>query len=431
MPTNKSISPNTDRQRAAAVIRKHLESASYPNRSLDELPDRTGLEMELIYGVVRQRRLLRWLLRQLSRRNPASNIEAIGLIGLYQLIFLEGCPEYAAVNETVATARALGGAKGASYINAILRRYLREKDALTKKMQQQGVALQLSHPDLLFERWVEHFGIEQTTALCKWNNLAAEVAIKICPQRATLADLRIALTQAGIAFRPHPFAPESFIILEKGGKTAEIPGYSEGAFTIQDPATSVAVEMLDPKPGEIILDACAAPGGKTMLIAEKMNGQGLLVAMDLYRARLSRVEGNAQRLGWNFIKIGEGDARTGVPPELMPDNVLFDRILLDVPCSNTGVIRRRPDVRWHFSEPRLKQLTTIQRDILSRQSTYLKPGGRLVYSTCSLEHEENEELVKSWLAENQNFKLVATRFLFPPETQTDGAYVAVLEKIPH
>jgi 16S rRNA (cytosine967-C5)-methyltransferase len=223
-----------------------------------------------------------------------------------------------------------------------------------------------------------------------------------------------------IAGEPHPFAPDRFLILPRGVSVTGLPGFDEGWFYVQDPSTSVAPSLLNPRPGETVPDACAAPGGKTMQLAELMRGQGTLVAMDPSADRLKPLRENIARLKWNFIRIVEGDLTQEKP------STRFNAILLDVPCTNTGVIRRRPDARWRFSPKRLRAACDKQTAMLDAAAACLEAGGRIVYSTCSLELEENEGQVDRWLARHAEFKLANSKKLFPPESGTDGAYAALL-----
>jgi 16S rRNA (cytosine967-C5)-methyltransferase len=213
--------------------------------------------------------------------------------------------------------------------------------------------------------------------------------------------------------------------LTHGVRVADLPGYAEGHFMVIDPAAVQAVDLLDPQPGDHILDACAAPGGKTALIAERLRLKGQLVAMDLRADRLPRLRANLERLGCaDFVKVVQGDAR-----RLRPESFgRFDRILLDVSCSNTGVIRRKPDVRWRFSKAGLTRLGVTQQALLERAAGLVKRGGCIVYSTCSLEPEENEYLISKYLAKRTDIHLVEERKTFPPVSKTDGVYVALLQK---
>jgi 16S rRNA (cytosine967-C5)-methyltransferase len=238
---------------------------------------------------------------------------------------------------------------------------------------------------------------------------------------------------AHIEAKPHPFqCLEKFVILPRGVAVSDVPGYKEGWFTVQDPATSASVELLDPLPGECVLDACAAPGGKTAMIAGLMEGEGELVAMDVHDDRLETLADTVKRTGWDFVEIVKGDAAKGFPLRDSSGQATagktFDAILLDVPCMNTGVLRRRADARWRFTRDRIETLKKTQWKILTEMSKAVKPGGRLVYSTCSLEQEENEELVNRWVRQNDGWRLAKARRLFPPKSGTDGAYAALLRK---
>lgn len=427
-----TTSSHVSRLAALRIVHAHLESGAFPDRELESVVRDHGFVMQIVYGVIRQRRALRWILSQLVEHQPSQKPEAALLVGLYQLFFMPGMQPHAAVNETVEAVKSCMGARRANFANAVLRRALREKESLSHNLDQQEPGIRLSHPDILITRWRSHFGDEATWELCRNNNLPADVIIRIHPGRTNTAAYTERLQEAGIECRAHPHAPDRFLILPHGVHVQDLPGYKEGLFTVQDPATSLAVETLDPQPGECILDACAAPGGKAMLIAERMQDNGLLVAMDLYDDRLSRLRENADRMRLSFLKIIQGDA-TGSKLDgnaelrkLAPKG--FDRILLDAPCTNTGVIRRRPDARWRFTLKRMEKLVQTQRAILDYAATLLRPGGRVVYSTCSLEPEENEELISTWIESNSDFQLAASHRLFSPESGTDGAHAVQLLK---
>jgi 16S rRNA (cytosine967-C5)-methyltransferase len=290
----------------------------------------------------------------------------------------------------------------------------------------EDIGIRQSHPDLLVQRWQHSYGKQATAELCRWNNRRARVILCPNPVRIGVQGLLNSLEEAGIAAGPHPAAPEVFIRLDHGTRVAGVPGYKEGHFSVQDPSTHEAVKLLDPQPGECVLDACAAPGGKTVLIAEHMQDTGRIVAMDLYRDRLGRLETNIERMGFGSVETLQGNAADAEDLQAAAARGLFDRILLDVPCSNTGVLQRRPDARWRFSEERLRQLVRLQHKLLNSVTTVLAPGGTLVYSTCSLEREENRDLVEAWLREHPGFNCVSSVGLFPPESGTDGIYAAAL-----
>jgi len=204
-----------------------------------------------------------------------------------------------------------------------------------------------------------------------------------------------------------------------------VPGYDEGWFTVQDPATAISVDLLAPRPGETVFDACAAPGGKTAMMAGRMRGQGELVAMDMHDDRIDVLKENQKRLKLDWIEIIKGDARK--PQKALGDRT-FDAILLDVPCTNTGVLRRRADARWRIDAERIAKITELQYDILTACAGLLKEDGRLVYSTCSLEAEENEDLIARWVGEHPEFLMDKTGKCVPPESGTDGAFAALIRR---
>lgn len=405
---HKSDSGNS-RLAAARIISTWLKSDIFPDRELDAIETDRAFIMEMVLGVVRWYGALSWIRDRRVQQKPRPEIDACILVGLYQLLFMDDVQEYAAVNETVEAAKTAGDAKIASFVNAVLRRAQADKKNTLQALEKQPAVVRLSHPQLLIDRWTKQFGAEAVTRLCEWNNRRADVVIRV--NKTVQVD-----------GQPHPFAPDRFVILPRGINVTNLSGFADGSFYVQDPSTSVAPALLNPRPGETVLDACAAPGGKTMQLAELMKGQGTLVAMDPAADRLKPLRENIARLKWNFIHVVEGDITADTTPDC------YDAILLDVPCTNTGVIRRRPDARWRFSPERLRVACDKQAAILEAAAAHLNPGGRLVYSTCCLELEENEGQVDRWLTRHAEFRLVDSKKLFPPESQTDGAYAALLVK---
>ena len=454
---------HSTRAQAAAIIERWLVTGDFPNRMLEDVREHRAFLMELVYGIVRWKRLLDWVVARYVRRSPVPSQQAFLLVGLYQILKMTEVASYAAVHETVEAAKAALGARQADFVNAILRRTLREKDVLLAELKRQPLGIRQSHPDELLERWVRHFGPSPVEALCAWNNQRADVIIRVNQLKTTpeaylktlatrgvgdqvqtksgrhqvseIANVAAALccredrpSGVGRLHIPPIIKPlvQSFsdcLTLAHGVRVEDLPGYREGHFMVIDPAAIQAVELLDPQPGDHILDACAAPGGKTALIAERMRLKGQLVAMDLRADRLPRLRANLERLGCaEFVKVVQGDAR-----RLRPESFgRFDRILLDVPCSNTGVIRRKPDVRWRFSKAGLTRLGAAQRELLERAAGLVKRGGCIVYSTCSLEPEENNLLISAWLKSHPEFRLQSSRQSFPPSSGQDGAYAVLL-----
>jgi 16S rRNA (cytosine967-C5)-methyltransferase len=293
-------------------------------------------------------------------------------------------------------------------------------------LAKESEAVQVSHPAELLKGWQAAYGVEQARALAEWNNCPAETILRV-EQTRVEADVFIdALRGVNIEPLLHPSSErEVFLVLPRGVAVAGLPGYEEGWFAVQDPATALSVDLLAPRAGEQVLDACAAPGGKTMLMASRMRSGSGLVAMELHADRLPKLEANIRRLGFEGVEVVQGDARA--PEEALGDRE-FDAILLDVPCSNSGVLRRRSDARWRMDADRLKALNLLQFEILTACAMRLRSGGRLVYSTCSLEADENESLVSRWVGAHSDFKLDREVKAFPPEAQTDGAFAALIRR---
>ena len=416
---------DNSRAEAARIIARWLRTENFPDRSLEDVTANRAFVTQMVYGAARQRRALEWVIARLSNRRPAKEAIPYLLVGLYQVLMMDDVAPHAAVSETV-NAVAEHAEYAAKFVNAVLRRALREKDEIGSALARQPVGVRESHPDLLVERWTDTFGEARALSLCEWNNGTPDITISANSLRTDTPSLSRILSSAGIDARPHPAAPDNCLVLPHGVRIPDLPGFADGLFSVRDPSTMTAVALLDPRPGERILDACAAPGGKTALIAEQMRGRGSLVAMDLHADRLPRLHENVRRLGLTGITVAQGDATAG--PGDAADGKPFDRILLDVPCTNTGVLRRRPDARWRFSLDRLDALTRLQRRMLDSAAACLTPGGTLVYSTCSLEPEEGETLIASWLGDNAEFERGSTASRFPPEAGTDGIYAAVLRR---
>ncbi len=422
------IQAGSSRFVAVQIIAKWLSDGDFPDRLLaDAKVDSRPFVMEIVYGVVRWRRLLDGIVRILSSRQPDSKLRPYLLVGVYQIFKMESLPSHAVVYETVEAAKAGGLDYAAGFLNAVLRRAIREKDEIIKRIAKADLGTRESHPDVLVKRWIKNFGVADTKRLCKNNNRRPRIVIHPVSSRISMAEFRKLLEEKEIKFTVHPFLPDKFLVLSHGIKVPDIPGYRDGLFSVQDPATSEAVRIMDPQPGETVLDACAAPGGKTALIAERMQDTGTLIAMDLYEDRLQTVRQNMHRLQFSSVKVVQGDAGNDKIRQVAGIKE-FDRILIDVPCTNTGVIQRRPDARWRFSEHRLDTLIKTQWAILCSISKLVKPGGVLVYSTCSLEPEEDYLLVEYWLKKEKQYCKEEEIRLFPPDSLTDGGYAVVLRR---
>jgi len=426
---NADVRKINSRAVAAEIIGEWLEVGTFPDRMVDLVETDRAFVMEVVYGVARWKRALEWVVKRLAKRNPDREMMPFLFVGLYQILFMDRVEEYAAVHETVEAVKAADFPHTVAFVNAVLRRALREKQSVMEALSRQPPVTRLSHPDVLVDRWKKQFGMEKMLKLLDWNNSRPDVIVRPNRLKTTFDDFLKAAGAAGLIAAPHPFAPDECLSISRGTAVADVSGYREGLFSVQDPSTLVSVRVLDPQPGEFVLDACAAPGGKTALIAEKMSGKGRIVAMDIEMERLEILRENLARMGIKSVTVMQGDASSPQDMKKASDGRLFDRILLDVPCTNTGVLRRRPDARWRFSIKGLNELIETQRRILANASAYLKPGGILVYSTCSLGPEENDGITSWWLASSQGFEKIACEQLFPPDSQTDGAYACAMRKI--
>jgi len=404
------------RQAAVSALRAWAKGHDYAETLIDRHAHRRmlssqdrGLLQAILFGVLRHRRLIDHWIGKLRDGKLDPETRDVLRVGLCQLLIL-GLPDHAAVNETVEA----GKSSVRPLINAVLRRSIVARTRLLD-VAELPPAVVHSHPDWLYNRWRSEFGKAETLALMEWNNAPAETF-----------------------FRINPLAPDSKTDADlPGTAVANAPGFyhlqgsipntllHSGHIYIQDPATRHSVDLLAPKPGERILDACAAPGGKAFLIAAALGSADQLVCTDSNEKRIPRLVENLERLH-------AGNAETEVHDWTKPApekwHGAFDAILLDVPCSNTGVIRRRVDVRWRLQLPDIEKLVITQRKILENAVLCLKPGGRIVYSTCSIERSENQAQVEAFLADHPELELVETRDALPFRDKTDGAFAALIVK---
>ena len=380
------------RRTAAFVVQRWLATHDFPSEMLPQAGEDRAFVQDLVYTVVRRFRALRCVLGELMKRWPKGELEALVLVGAAQVLYMPDVPDFAAVNETVAAAKMSGRDKRLDrVVNGVLRNLVRRREEFQAKLAAAPLAERESYPNALVRRWTARFGAANAEALAKWHNQPAETWLAY---------------------------PDRFEKLARGRKVADVAGFADGAFLVQDPATAGAIELLDVKPGLSALDFCAAPGGKTVQIAWRLGG-GRLVAQEVNPKRLRRLQTNLARM-----KLGWVEAVQALPA----DAGLFDRVLVDAPCSNTGVLRRRPDARWRWDAEHLAQLTGLQAEILESAAAHVAPGGLLVYSTCSNEPEENADQVAKFLAAHPEFSEVARRESLPFETGHDGAFACALRR---
>lgn len=397
----------TEKRFADSIISKLLVATKLP------AADR-AFALKLFYGVLRNLTLLDFWIHYLRPTRVDVDLRDILRLGLYQLFILE-TSEHAAVYETVELARK----KHRSLINGILRTASRRKDQLREQANAQPLDIRTSHPKFLVARWQKNFGREATEALCVWNNQPPPVYARI---NRLKIDTEIFLRTYPES-RPLLHNPD-FVELD----IFPFEALGRGHCYIQDPSTVVACQLLDPRPGERILDTCAAPGGKTSYLAELMENRGLILACDREPKRVRMIEENLARLNVGIARTFRYDWAGGrIPSELTPTDP-FDRVLIDAPCSNTGVMRRRVDVRWRLTPADFPRLQKRQIEIFRVVASLLKAGGVLVYSTCSLEPEENEEAVHQVLTNLSMWRLEQQEHWFPFRDNFDGVFAAKLVK---
>ena len=377
--------------------------------------------------MVRWQAALDWLIaRKTDGRTQKAVLQNLLRLGLYQLFWLDRIPGHAAVHETVEQAKQSGFGPQAGFVNAVLRGYLRELDptrqALTE-LKGTHPAIGFSHPAWLVTRWQQQWG-ENAVRLLDWNNAPPRTFARVNTLKVDPAKLLVQWREENVDydFVRRDWLEENLVFeLKSHPPLAQLPSFRAGTFYVQDPSTLLAVRELEPQPGETVLDLCAAPGGKTTYIAQLVKNEARIVARDTSADRLGLIQENCGRLGISCVETQ--DIRQ--PPAAHRQ---FDRILIDAPCSNTGVMRRRVDLRWRIEPAEIERLQKTQLDLLDQAAALVRPGGILVYSTCSLEPEENTGVVKSFLAVHPGFRLERDRQLLPFVDAVDGAYVARLRR---
>ena len=380
-----------------------------------------GLAAALCYGVLQNRIYLDYVIGAASSvKLPKIEPKVLDLlrISAYQILMMDRIPDSAAVNEAVKLCRALGYARAAGYVNAVLRAIASRPVPLPMDLSPETLALRWSHPVWLVEQLVERFGPLETEELLRCHNGAVPITLQVNTLRADADTLLAELTAQALSVRKHPFLPDCLLL--DSGNVAALAAFQRGDFYVQDAAAKLAVLAAAPAAGQRILDVCAAPGGKSFAAAIAA-GNGAVLSCDLHENKLKRIREGAARLGLTGVETQALDARSFRPEY----EAHFDLVIADVPCSGLGVIRKKPDIR--YKDPaEFAGLPAIQRAILDNVSRYVAPGGTLLYSTCTIRPEENESVVQAFLAEHDDFE--AENFMLPGELKSDGG---MLQFWPH
>lgn len=366
-----------------------------------------ALATELVYGTIQRLNTIDWVLSSRVKGWPdriEPHVRALLRMSYYQLRWLSRVPPYAAVNEAVRLARTRGHAGVAGLVNAVLRRLLREGVAppLPEDLPlAERVALEHSHPRWLVERWIAAYGPETATAICRANNEPPRMSARVNPLRTSRDRLLGEMQQAGLDAAASVLS-EAGVTVVRGGNLAETPWFAAGQLTIQDESSMLVAAVADPRPGATAVDCCAAPGGKATHLAELMGDRGIVIANDVHARKAKLIRDQAERLGLASVRTVTGDA-AGLPERLGEGSA--DVVLLDAPCSGLGVIRRKPEIKWNKTERDIAALAELQAFLLDRVQALVRPGGVLVYSTCTITREENEDNVRRFLQRHPDFSL--------------------------
>lgn len=396
----------------------------YSNLALkEELDDFSDVDKRfitnIVYGTLQHYRYVRYMWESYANAFPPQEVAILLDMSVYQIFFMDKVPNYAIVSEAVDIAKTIYDATFEKFVNAILNEVIRNGKRVIAGSEEERLAIQTSMPLWIVKMWNKQYGKDTCKQICESLN-------RIPNQVARVNTLKISKQEVMLhnpGFIPGKVAKDSLIYIQ--GNIAHTDEFKKGYVTIQDESAQLVCEMLDPQPNEAILDMCAAPGSKTCHIGSMMRNQGQLIALDIHEHRVELIKYNARRLG---IIMVEAYARDATKLEEVFDEEVFDRILLDGPCSGYGVIARKGDIKYHMKSEDMDSCISIQKEMLDSAAPCLKKGGILVYSTCTLNKKENEKQIESFLDRHQEFTLVEEKTIFPFTYESDGFYMAKLQK---
>ncbi len=411
------------------LYRIEVEDA-YSNQALQEVlavgtlgaVDR-GFATELLTGVVRNRLQLDYIIGKFSKiklKKLSPWVHQILRMGIYQMIFMDRVPDRAACNEAVKLARRYAHGAAQGYVNGLLRTVAREKENISYPEDVlERLSVVYSCPVWLTEKLVGQYGEDFCEKILKASHEKQPVSLRVNRLKTTAEELQMALEVEGVITHRDPAEPYRLFV-DGALDIQRSKAYRDGWYTIQNASSMAAVDLLEPKAGETVLDLCAAPGGKTTFMAERMENRGRIFAMDLYPHKTELIRKSAERLGISIIETQAGDATVYLPAW----SKKADRVLVDAPCSGIGVIHKKPDIKWRRKPEDVLALCQIQREILKNAAQYVKPGGVLVYSTCTILREENQMQAAWFLKEQPDFVQEKEQALFTHETGGSGFYLA-------
>jgi 16S rRNA (cytosine967-C5)-methyltransferase len=424
-----SIIPTTDPRSVALSALRQIVRGKHADDALEKAGNRATLSnldrqlaTELVYGAVRQQRTLNVLIDRLLRKpeKPTSDLRLLLQLGIYQLRYMDRIPPSAAVNTTVNLAKTNGLSGLAALTNGVLREYQRQQESLVSNWHQseslvEKIGVEYSFPDWLVEHWLEVLGENGTIELCNYFNQSPAIDLRVNKLKTDRATVLTALIEAGINAVPIDYLEQGIRLTGKVGAIPRLPGYNEAWWSVQDSSAQLVADLLDPQPGEVVVDACAAPGGKTTHIAELMNDRGVVWSIDSSSSRLKQVMQNCERLGLQSVQMRTGDGRQQA--DLVGK---VDRVLLDAPCSGLGTLHRRADARWQKTLANVQELGKLQAELLESCASWVKPGGTMVYATCTVHPIENAQVIQPFLAAHPEWSISPVSNFLGTLTNIDG-----------
>ncbi|MTI47723.1 16S rRNA (cytosine(967)-C(5))-methyltransferase RsmB [Sporosalibacterium faouarense] len=422
---------NNSREIVLKILLEIDQEGAFSNISINRninnevSPQDEGLIREIVYGVLENRMYLDWVIKKFSKvrfKKISPVIKNILRMGIYQIIFMDKVPDRAAVYESVSLAKKNSHKGTFGFVNGVLRSISRKKESIEipskEKNPVEYLSIKYSHPKWMINRWIKEFGVDFTEELCNANNKKPKLNIRANTLKTSKENLIEKLKEKGFDAYECTMAKDG-IIVENPVRITEIEEFKEGHFQIQDESSMLVAQIMNPREDSLVIDVASAPGGKATHIAEKMNNKGKIIARDVYDHKIKLIEGNADRLGLDIIEAENYNA-LNVDEKLVGK---ADYCLVDAPCSGLGLIRRKPDIKWKKEEDDIEKITSLQYKILENACKYLKREGVLIYSTCTIERDENINLIRKFLKDHDNFSLLGFEDMISGdniETAKDG-----------
>jgi 16S rRNA (cytosine967-C5)-methyltransferase len=424
--------PNA-RQLCVKILNRYDRSDSYIDKLVHQalkieqlIPQDKALLTELVNGVIRWRSKLDWVLTGFYHGDYQKCLNLVKnamRIALYQIMYLNRIPVPAAIYESVEIVKRIQGDKTAAIVNGVLRNIARNLDNIRYPERNEDetyyYAILHSHPKWMVKRWIERYGIENTEKLMCFNNQRPYIAVRVNTLKVNIEEIKSIFTQHNIAYRQCPYLIESLLLDSPKYDVSASELFRSGKIAIQDPSASLAARLANPQAGDLVIDLCAAPGGKSFLLAELMINSGKIIALDKHQSKLRFITEGALRLGLDIIEVSEADASE------FKINQKADIVFADVPCSGMGTISKKPDIKWKRELDDITMLVQMQRQILANAARLVKINGAIIYSTCTIEPEENKKNVEWFLANNPDFELDNAEKYLPAEVCSDGYFESI------